>query len=193
MGWTYTHKETGVKAREFLRKELQQDYIPAEKTGFKILTDTATLTEYYAVIERTDHKTGAAERFCLVCLIRNCGDYHNFGWKEMEESMGPFVIPPRSFFNALEHMIPEPDGEYGREWRERCRAYYARLDALPTFKVGDEIELYEKRFRLIADLKRSGFRAVQLPFGRQYRIKRTQFRSATLLDPTPQPEAAPCN
>lgn len=29
----------------------------------------------------------------------------------MEESMGPYVLPPRSFFKILEEMIPEPDGD----------------------------------------------------------------------------------
>lgn len=194
MGWTWTHKDKGVKVRDFLRREFEQDYIPGQKTGFKVLTDTATLTEYYAIIERTDRETGVPERFCLVCLVRHCRDHHNFGWKDMEESSGPYVIPPRSFFKTLEEMIPEPDGQWGREWRERCRAHYARLDALPKFAIGDEIALYDQRFRLIEHLGRRGFTAIKLPYGTRYRIKSTQMRAATLLAPeSTQREAAPCS
>ena len=194
MGWTYTAKPHGVKTREFLRRRFEQTYIPGEKTGFKILSDTATLTEYFAIIERTDHVTGNAERFCLVCLVRHTRDHHNFCWKDMEESCGPYVTPPRSFFRVLEDMIPDPPCDTARDWRAACREYYAKLDAAPTFHTGQEIELYGNRYRLLDDLKRSGFRAVKLPFGGHYRIKRTQLRSATLIESTqPKPETTPCN
>lgn len=193
MGWTYTHKPHGVKARDFLRLRFEQTYLPGEKTGFRILHDSATLTEYYAIIERTDKDTSLAELFCLVCLVRHSRDHHNFGWKEMEESCFPYVTPPRGFFRVLEEMIPDPDNKNAREWREACRTHYAKLDAQPRFKVGDEITLYDHQYRLIEDLKQRGFRAQRIPFGGQYRIKRTQLRTATLTAPTIIAEALPCS
>jgi hypothetical protein len=193
MGWTYTYKPDGVTSREFLRRQFEQDYVAGEQTGFKVLSDTATLSEYFAIVERTDRESGKTERRCLVCLIRRCGDHHNFGWKDMDESWLPYVTPPRSFFRVLEQMIPEPPCDNARQWRA-CRAHYEKLDATPNFASGQEIELYGSRFRLLDDLKRSGFRALKLPSGDLYRIKRTQLRSATLITPAPtQTEGSPCS
>lgn len=193
MGWTYTHKPHGIKARDFLRRRFEQPYDPGAKTGFSVLHDSATLTEYFAIIERTDKDTAFVERFCVICLIRHSRDHHNFGWKEMEESCGPYVIAPRNFFQILEAMIPHPINQNAQDWREACRAHYTKLDAQPRFKVGDDIVLYDQRYRLIEDLKRRGFRAQRIPFGGQYRIKRTQLRSAVLAPPTINAEASPCS
>src|SRR3546814_11745666 len=62
------------------------------------------------------------EIFAIVCLVRwnpRAKDGYIFGYKVMEESLGPCEAdcPAR----ILDLLTP-PDKEYAREWRTRCRA-----------------------------------------------------------------------
>lgn len=183
MGWTFFHTPKGAKTRDILRERLQQPHIPGEKTGFAVLFDALHGSKYWAVIERTDADSGDKLRFGLLCLTQRCRDFHNFGYKDVEENMGPAEIPPRSFFRKLEELVPEPDGRYGREWRERCRAHYAKPVIKITYAPGQLIELYGKHYALIEDLGRRGFKAAgRFPGGQIYRINRNQLREATLVE-----------
>jgi hypothetical protein len=127
MGWTFATKPHGTSTRDYLHRVFSQELRPGQSSGFAILHDCLTDSEFYAVIDKTDKDTGAALRFCLVVLIQPGTGHHGFGWKEMEESMCPYVIPPRSFFTELENLIPAPEGKYAAEWRDRCRAHYAGI------------------------------------------------------------------
>jgi hypothetical protein len=192
MGWTFTHKPHGKKVRDAMRETFEQTYVPGSVAGRTILHDTATLREYFAIVERRDATTGEVLRFCLVVLIQHARGDYNFGYKEMTEGCGPTVIPPRSFFRALERMIPDPDGEWGAQWRDRCRAAYAARDAAKSYRPGQLIKLFGHRYRLAIDLKRKGFLADRLSCGRRLRITRAQLASATLVSPASPPgESAP--
>jgi hypothetical protein len=185
MGWTYTYKAQGMKVREFLRGEFEQDFIAGEKSGFKVLYDTATFQEYFAIMEITNKEAGDKQLFCLVCLTHhNPRSDENFGWKDMTESMGPNAIPPQNFFKKLEQFIPEPDGEYGKQWRERCKAIYAKkaMQKLKaqSFKKGQKINLYGNIYKLTEKLGRSGWYATN-QLGLQYRIKCHQLGNAELV------------
>ena len=182
MGWTYTHKPTGTKVRDFLRKRFEQNYEPGVSTGFAVLHDTATFREYFAILERTDRDNGRIERFCLVVFLHYTRDFHNFGFKEVEESAGPYAVPPRNFFHTLEALIPQPDGQHSAAWRERCRAAYEHIDRTNQLAPGQMIQLFGHRYRLIENLARRGFTADRIPFGSRYRITKSQLRNAVLLD-----------
>lgn len=125
MGWTYATKPYGLPNIDYLRRQFQQTYVPGETTGHAILHDCFTGSEYFAVVETTHKHDATKNRFCLVVLVQPGAGHHGFGWKDMDESMGPYVLAPRSFFDRLEQLIPEPDGAYAAEWRARCRAHYA--------------------------------------------------------------------
>lgn len=132
MGWTTTFKPKGMKHSDFFKQEFEQEYIPFEKTGFTIIYDTASFTDYFAIISRTDKDTGETKNFVLTVLVRNypfLSDY-NISYKEVEESCGPCVVPPLSFFKVMEELVPEPEGKYGEEWRERCKQKYDKLKRL---------------------------------------------------------------
>ena len=81
--------------------------------------------------------------------------------------MGPTETPPRSFFLKLEALVPEADGQYGREWRERCREHFAKLVAAIDSNPGQLIELYGKPYALVENLGRRVFKAAgRFPAGR---------------------------
>jgi hypothetical protein len=121
MGWIFCPRPIGVSVTEFMRREFTQNHVPNEKTGFEILHDQTTREAYFAILKRTD-PTGQSRLFCLVCLIEVSGS--EIGYKDMTESMGPNILAPLPFFQELEKMIPEPDGQYAIEWRTRCRVHH---------------------------------------------------------------------
>ncbi|MEQ1717551.1 MAG: hypothetical protein ABL907_16500 [Hyphomicrobium sp.] len=109
-----------MSATEFMRREFTQTQIPNEKTGFEILHDHTTREAFFAIVKRTD-PAGDVRLFCLVCLIEVSGS--EYGYKDMTESMGPNILAPLGFLQKLEDLIPEPDGRYAADWRDRCRAH----------------------------------------------------------------------
>jgi hypothetical protein len=67
MGWTYTHKPPGTKVREFMRERFEQAFVAGEKDGFRVLHDTATLREYFAIVERTRLSSAPPKRQGHLC------------------------------------------------------------------------------------------------------------------------------
>lgn len=131
---------------------------------------------YYAAVERVTPSTGAREVWAAVCLVRyNRRDREGyiFGYKDMEESMGP--CEDRCPARVLDLLTPT-DNAYALGWRERCRARIERqahLNAKPTPRPGDVLVLGEPlAFRDGRRLAR--FQAVRAPG----RSRGVVFRSA---------------
>jgi hypothetical protein len=190
MGWTYTHKPHGMKVRAFMRDRFEQAYVPGEKDGFRVLHDTATLREYFAIVERTPHDTGIPVLFCLVCLTHHVREAYNFGFKDMTEACGPNAIPPASFFALLERMIPEPDGVHGAAWRERCRAAYARRAAALSCGAGDTVTFQDVAYMILEKLPRRGVRVRHMGTGEIYLMTTAQLRRAQTCAPDTAENAA---
>lgn len=64
-----------------------------------------------------------SERF-IVAFLMKCWDRGgDWGFKDVTESMGPYEVNcPLGYLD----MVPEAPNEWGRQWRERVRAYHAR-------------------------------------------------------------------
>ena len=59
-----------------------------------------------------------------------------WGYKDIEENMGPCEVNcPLAYLE----MAPDPDGEYGKDWRERVRQHHARVGV--KLVVGDRVKL----------------------------------------------------
>ena len=90
---------------------------------------------YYAAVELLrpdrDHEVVA-----LVCLVRykpRDREGYVFGYKDMDETMGPCEAecPP-----AILDLLTPNTNEYALAWRERCRAAVARRTAKPRLRNG---------------------------------------------------------
>lgn len=69
------------------------------------------------------------KRFIGCYLIQRDGP-HNWGYKPLEESMGPCVVTcPLAFLD----MVPDP-GMYATEWRARVRKYHAQRNAYLSYR-----------------------------------------------------------
>ena len=129
MGWTYTHKPAGQSASEFLREHFTEE---TDKLRWEML-DIAIVRfrTAYAAVRKTNKLTGDSLVFGLVCLLdHRPADEYNFGWKEIEESMGPVEsdCPAR----ILDLLTPTK-AEFAIEWRARCRENLAKRDEASNF------------------------------------------------------------
>jgi hypothetical protein len=105
MGWHWQHKDPGP-LQDFFIRELR----PLEV----IATHSHARHEFYAAVRKPE--TG--EIFAFVALLEwRMGDRHNFGYKPMDETMGPYAYncPAR----ILDLLTPT-DNLTANEWRSRC-------------------------------------------------------------------------
>lgn len=134
MGWLYSSGwGTANAVRDHLRDQLRQ-------AGYTILDDASTKygRVYYALIEKPalpDKPESAVTPTIFVALI-NGGRGSDWGYKDMDESMGPVEVdcPLRLIDKA-----GPPPNDWARDWREKVRAYHARR------KVGADVVKHAKR------------------------------------------------
>lgn len=82
----------------------------------------------YTVEERKDN---GARYIGVYVLSRQGGEW---GYKSMDESMGPYYFDcPLKFLD----MVPEPESQYAKEWRQKVRAKVRPL------AVGDKVRLID--------------------------------------------------
>jgi hypothetical protein len=118
MGWL---TNIPVPPRATVREELDR-LLTFEADGVRqrvLKSSLVAMSEYYAAVERIDHK-GLREVFAAVFLIE-IGRGHQrgtYGYKDMDESIGPYVA--RCPAKILDLLTDAPN-ELAEEWRRRCR------------------------------------------------------------------------
>lgn len=108
MGWTYTNRSDSQTDREFFTKEFSSCNIVDMSAPIK--------STIYVVLE---NKKALGDLFAVVILTQWCRkDHYNFGYKDIEECMGPYSYdcPIR-----LLDLLSPTESEYANEWRKLCR------------------------------------------------------------------------
>ena len=110
MGWTFMH-EHPPSADAYFREQLGHRYTVRDSA-------TVNLSEYYAALR--DNETG--EVSCFVAMIR--WERNAFGYKDMDEGMGPGIAncPER----ILDLLTPLPDCDHGETYCRFCNAQIFR-------------------------------------------------------------------
>jgi hypothetical protein len=126
MGWITYHRPAGQTDREHFTAELIN---PNERE----ILDCATVKNvFYAAVQ--DKKDGQV--WALVVLIQRTRGYQNFGYKDMDETVGPcyYDCPAR-----ILDLLTDTESEYAKQWRESCRkTIAAKAEARSsTVKVTD--------------------------------------------------------
>lgn len=129
MGWYF-----GSSSRAAVIDELTRPYSspPVSRTTLAKFTSGNTL---WTVEEVTNTETGVVQRFigCYLMAGRQ-GSANGWGYKPMEESMGPVQIScPLKFLE----MTPVADAE----WREKVKAFHARRRSILGLKPGETVRL----------------------------------------------------
>lgn len=123
MGTITTHRAKGITNDEWFQREVLGE-------GCTILASSTIKGVYYAAVRNDD--TGWVWAL-VIKTHRAPRSYHNFGWKSMDETMGPCYYDAPA--KVLDLLSPT-ESEYANEWRARCRELAAKtLTAGQTIRV----------------------------------------------------------
>ena len=118
MGWTWHHASERTSTGKVSPSREVKKLVHGDGFLFdyqEVLAEAFAKNVYYAAIR--DNRNN--EVWCLVCLTgTTTADYYDFGYKTMEDSMGPcyYDCPDR----ILDLLTPT-ENEWANEWREKCR------------------------------------------------------------------------
>jgi len=135
MGWTWTHKPSNMTATEFLMRDTSWDSRPEAERPKVVASATGPGCVALAVrfpkgspVDIFEPALDGSVTVALVFAVQYSKDDYNFGYKEMDECMGPFFNVSASF---LKHLSPiKADANCSsavnaRQWRQGCLAFSA--------------------------------------------------------------------
>lgn len=140
MGWTSYHLERGQAKNEFVRmltwetETAKNEFVQGAFTSFN---------EFYAAVKTTIKATGQSYTWAFAAMIRWDRSYHNFCYKDMDETVGPNIANcPVSILALLTptEEIVKLSGHgstYAKAWRIRC---WENAFAKKNFKHGDIVK-----------------------------------------------------
>lgn len=138
MGWTFTHREKGISNLDWFRGEF------SGSTGELLDMATKNGTAYGA------YRTNEGDVVALVILTRWVrGDYYNFGYKDLDEGMGPGEDDcPKRIFDLLTPLPPEKadpsvEGNWAAQWRQGVQERLER----PPVRKGTWVRFPSWRYR----------------------------------------------
>jgi hypothetical protein len=153
MGWLFYHKPKGVKAVDSIIAGCGPEFAK------RIVASSASREAVFLVAQfhEPDSKVYVPDadgnvRALLVYAIKsvpNASDGYNFGYKDMEESMGPYGCPAPGSIIAQCSPLQDPIGplpEYSslksaRAYREGSAAHAARMKLKRGLKPGNKVKL----------------------------------------------------
>lgn len=168
MGWLYMPRASlglHTSAKSYLDAQFtyEREQEGGGTRGLQVLASSCPQNRvYYAAAQVMTDGIGG-EVFAIVCLVRwNPADKEGliFGYKDLEESMGPYEDGCPA---AILDLLTETRNEHAIDWRARCRARLAmrqrpladgdriRLDQPLTFtdgNVADEFIVVKRGRRL---------------------------------------------
>jgi hypothetical protein len=131
MGWTFMPSR-GRDAIEIIRSALEWEN---DIFTDKVIDHAVIGTTVYLLVCRTPkaarkpsttyvNDADGSFRWLAVVLTRKARDAYDFGYKDLEESMGPVEARcPRRLIDGaspLRHPDPAADGNYAARWRQKC-------------------------------------------------------------------------
>ena len=141
MGWLYMQSLGGHSGpRQYL--DAQFTYEQPERRVRVLRSSLVKMHTYYAAVEvvPTD---GAREVTAVVCLVRynpRDAEGYVFGYKDMDETMGPCEVGCPA---AILDLLTPTTSEYANGWRDRCRAAIAKRADVPKLRDGDLVVFTE--------------------------------------------------
>jgi hypothetical protein len=149
MGTTFQHRERGTTDRGFFQDLMGERYT---------ILDCATVNPrseggaFYAAV-RTNEGPDAGRVWAFVALVHWTGGYHNFGYKDMDETMGPNAAECPAHVLAKLTALPGTGCHQGplnrwescstctaREWREACWEIAHNRARAATVKAGQVVK-----------------------------------------------------
>lgn len=178
MGWLYTHKERGEPIVDFLINHGALRWADCEPWQYKVLDSAVVrLRTFYAAVEKLNTETGEREVWAAVFLLNFVPkEYHNFGYKDMSEDMGPCEdeCPER-----ILKLLTPTDSEHANDWRRRCWARIEAKKARPKIVPGTVLRYGGRDYTVEKVLGPRGY-SVTLS-GQPFRMNRSQAMKAEIV------------
>lgn len=134
MGWLYYERPSGERDLAHFRREWG--------VGERLLAGATKGNVFYGALREADGE----KVYGIVALIDRFGaGGYNFGYKDMDEGMGPQAAEcPERILNLLspvEALYEEGSSQHkwATTWRERCRESIAKAKVVPKVRKGDLI------------------------------------------------------
>lgn len=166
MGWLF-----GWDSRKSLVRHL------VEGNGIKTLKSCSVGNNLWTVQEYTTNE-GEQVRFACLYLIKGPPygreDGHGWGYKDVDESMGPYEI---SFPYTWLDLLTPTDSQYANEWRARVKA---RGEKLQKATVGSKWFFRNGGYTVVKRCSPTCW-IVKDDNGYQYRMSSKMFAAANLL------------
>jgi hypothetical protein len=177
MGWTTTHKPSHISAKEYIETNCLTWDSPTH--DYRVLDGgVKNFRTYYGAVEKTDRSTGERQVFAVIFMLQFYkNDYHNFGYKDMDESVGPYQAecPER-----ILKLLTPTTSQYAQQWRDACWAKINAKKTKPVINVGTALTYGGVNYVVNMVLGRRGYQVIN-PQGRVYRLKKTQAAAATII------------
>ena len=160
MGWTTTYKDPKESAADFLERECLTWSLPPEAHPQVIATATGSSCIAFAVrfpAAYWDRRSPPQRTFIpdrdgsvttALIFLTNSGERgsrsYNFGYKDVDETMGPCEPVAASILRHLSALDLENGGEvakWAQAWRDRCKAYSAARSRRSALKEGSRVTL----------------------------------------------------
>lgn len=162
MGWLYMQSLGGHSGpRQYLDAQFTCER--PERRMCVLRSSLVKMRTYYAAVEIVPTE-GDREVFAVICLVRynpRAADGYIFGYKDMDETMGPCEADCPV---AILDLLTPTDREHAIAWRKRCRAAAGRRAAVPKLRDGDLVVFTEpirftdgsehRRMRVVVDKHR---------------------------------------
>lgn len=139
MGWTYYQADFYKNGKVDRKAELDSHFTWTEgDRKVTVLKSAMRGSTYYAAVRNQNEASGLDITLAVVCLTHtNAKSYHNFGYKDMDETMLPFYYDcPKGILDLLS----ETEDENALAWRERCRQEIERKKEKKPLPIGTVIE-----------------------------------------------------
>lgn len=144
--------------------------------GVKLLADRVVGNHYWAAIE-----LASGRKLVFLALLQSGGKNMGWGYKDMDESMGPcyFDCPL-----SLLAMTDEPTEGYAVAWRAKVRAHHAAKKARPKLTTGLVLRYGEHDYRLERQAgARRGWFARRVGDNTLFRMQAKQLAASTVKEP----------
>lgn len=163
MGWLYQNDPLRHETpAQYLTRMYNRDEPERRQTVLASATVRGTV---YQAIKVEERKTGRTYVLCAVTLIRN-SKRHGFGYKDMDETMGPVECDcPERVLRLLSPIEDIPHPGYAADWRARVReaqAARARARQAKTALTVGTVLRAPREISFTTGWKADAFRVVEI-------------------------------
>jgi hypothetical protein len=128
MGWLYKHDSVDDPVA-YLTDQYNHD---GEHRTYRVLAAARVANTVYMAVKITEKAIGNSYVLAAVILISNTRK-HGFGYKDMDETMGPGECAcPDRIMRLLSPIEDIPNPSYAAEWRARVAAHKKAVAELRT-------------------------------------------------------------